>query len=174
MQRTFQALSEMRKWVEFLEIIFAIQLHMWPRGTPTHSLNAFSEPRRGRALELLKISKSWLPTLDLTLINEQSSHMSCFLRTSNSASVLPGRGYEKAFNDCRGVSYAFPSAAWIQPLLLIIMILQANHLARLIRKVVRFQHRGAPLPKAAKRFHVKQLTRLPCLVVYVESQNFVD
>ncbi len=88
----------------------------------------------------------------------------------SSSSVLPGRGYEKAFN----VSYAFPSAAWIQPILLIIMILQANHLARLIRKVVRFQHKGTPLPKAAKLFHAKQLTRLPCLVVYVESQDFVD
>ncbi len=60
----------------------------------------------------------------------------------SSASVLPGRGYEKAFNDCRGVSYAFPSAAWIQPISLIIIILQANHLARLIGKFVRFQHGG--------------------------------
>ncbi len=103
-------------------------------------------------------------------MNEQRSHMSCFLRASNSSSVLPGRSHEKAFN----VSYAFPSAAWIQPILLIIMILQANHLARLIGKVVRFHHRGTPLPKAAKLFHARQLNRLPCLVVYVESQNFVD
>ncbi len=47
---------------------------------------------------------------------------------------------------------------------------QAYHSARLIGKVVRFQHGGTPLPKAAKPVWATQLTQLPCLMVYVKSQ----
>ncbi len=76
---------------------------------------------------------------------------------------------------------AFQNTSWLfwpkSKLLIIIMRWQVYRMARLVGKGVWFQHRGnhwwaapPPLPKAAKPVWAKQLTRLPCLVVYVKFQ----
>ncbi len=122
--------------------------------TPRQSLNTFSDSHQSWTWELVEASKSWVPILplvaytnwNLTYITRHSSRVSCLVQTGLAAvvtfhHVVASIPLSEVSRESCSVS------AKVDPLM-----------------------SCTPLPKAAKPVWAKQLTRLPCLVVYVKFQ----